>query len=278
MIGRILVLGATGTIGAPLVAALVAGGQQVRAASRQAASMPGAEPVHFDYADPSTIAPAFEGVDRVFVLVPAGTLDIVGLVRPVLQEAARRKVKVVLLSVLGADADDNIPYRQLELSLERGAVPFVILRPNWFADNFHTFWRAGVSRGVIAVPAADGKSSFIDARDIAASAAAALASDRFDGKAFNLTGPQALSYAEAAAILSRALGREIVYTAVDDRTFIDGLVAAGLAPDYAAFLASIFHPVREGWTAGVTGDVQALTGRLPRPLEVYAADHVGLWG
>ena len=111
----------------------------------------------------------------------------------------------------------SIPYRQVEIAIEKSGVPYVILRPNWFADNFHIFWKAGIDHGVIAVPAAEGKTSFIDSRDIAASAAAALTSSRFDGKAFNLTGPAALSYGEAAEILSAVLGRKIAYQPLDHR-------------------------------------------------------------
>ena len=105
------------------------------------------------------------------------------------------------------------------------------------------------------------------------SAAAALRTDRFDGQAFNLTGPEALGYAEAATILSAATGRPIRYLSVDDAAFIATLTDAGMPKDYAAFLASIFHPVREGWTAAVTGDVATLTGAVPRRLAEYAAYH-----
>ena len=187
--------------------------------------------------------------------------------------AAARRVKLVMLSVLGADADDANPYRRGEIALVASGTPYVILRPNWFADNFHSFWLAGIRLGVIAVPAAEGRTSFIDARDIAASAAAALRTDRFDGQAFNLTGPEALGYAEAATILSAATGRPIRYLSVDDAAFIATLTDAGMPKDYAAFLASIFHPVREGWTAAVTGDVATLTGAVPRRLAEYAAYH-----
>lgn len=150
----------------------------------------------------------------------------------------------------------------------------MILRPNWFADNFHSYWKAGVDQGVIAVPAGEGKSSFIDARDIAASAAAALTSSEFDGKAFNLTGPEAIGYADAATILSDVLGKPVQYIPVDDASFIDAVAAAGVPRDYAEFLASIFYPVREGWTAVVTGDVEALTGATPISVEQYAKDHI----
>lgn len=274
MAGKILVVGATGNIGRPLVAALVAKGEEVKAASRAGTPVDGAEGVVFDIADPATFGPALEGVDRAFVMLPTGSLAIKELLVPVIEAAAARGAKVVLLSVLGADADDEIPYRQAELALEREGTPWVVLRPNWFSDNFHTFWKPGIDHGVIALPAGEGKSSFIDARDIAASAAAALTTDRFDGRAFDLTGPQALGYADAAAILSTLLGKPVAYQAIDDDAFVAMLTGAGVPEAYGRFLASIFYPVREGWTARVTDAVETLTGRPPRSVESYAKDHL----
>lgn len=274
MSGKILVLGAGGNVGRPLVKALLARGEAVKAASRSGAAVDGAEGVVFDIANPATHAAAFEGVDRAYVMLPAGNVQAQALLMPVVNALIARKIKIVFQSVFGVDADDTIPYRQIELAIERAGVPFVILRPNWFADNFHTYWKAGVDHGVIAMPAAQGKTSFIDARDIADSAAAALTSQRFDGKAFNLTGPGALGYGEAAALLSEVTGKPIVYQATDDASFIAMLTGAGVPNDYASFLASIFHPVREGWTAAVTDHVQQLTGQAPRNLRRYALDHV----
>jgi uncharacterized protein YbjT (DUF2867 family) len=275
MAGKILVLGATGNVGKPLVAELVAKGEPVKAASRSGKALAGAESVRFDFADEATFGPALEGVDRAYVLAPTGTLDTIGTLLPFLKAATERKVKIVLQSVFGVDADDSIPYRQVELFLERSGTPFVILRPNWFTDNFQLFWLEGIKHGVISVPAGQGKSSFIDVRDIAASAAAALTSSRFDGQAFNLTGPEALSYGEASAILSRASGRAIAYKPATDAEFVVTLVGAGVPKAYAEFLASIFHPVREGWTAAVSNAVQTLTGRAPRSVEAYAKENAG---
>lgn len=273
MSGKILVIGATGQIGRPLVAELVAKGEKVKAASRTATPMDGAEAVVFDLSKPETIGSALDGVDRLFLLVPGGNLNSVELTAPVIEAAAERKIKIVLMTVFGVDADDSIPYRQIELALVKTGVPHVILRPNWFADNFHSYWIHGVKSGTIAVPAGEGKSSFIDVRDIAASAAAALTTAQHDGKAFNLTGPEALGYADAAAILSKVLGRTIAYQPIDDATFVNGLTGAGVPADYANFLASIFYPVREGWTAQVTDGVKTLTGKTPRSVEQYAKDH-----
>ncbi|MFD2264422.1 SDR family oxidoreductase [Lacibacterium aquatile] len=273
MAGKILVLGASGNVGQPLVQALLAKGEAVKAASRSGKAIAGAEGVTFDYADPATFEAAFAGVDRVFVMSPAGYVNVRDLLLPVVEAAVARKVKIVLQSVFGVDADDSIPYRQMEIVLEKSGVPYVILRPNWFADNFHGYWKAGIDHGAIAVPAGNGKSSFIDVRDIADSAAAALTTSRFDGKAFNLTGPEAVGYGEAAALLSRVLGKPVAYQAIDDAAFVSLLTGAGVPADYANFLAAIFHPVREGWTSPVSEGVETLTGHKPRSLETYAQDN-----
>jgi len=273
MTGKVLVLGATGNVGAPLVSQLVAGGHAVKAASRHATPVAGAEAARFDYANPATFDAALDGVSRAYVLAPGGTVDPKPVLMPFLTRAVERRIGVVLQTVLGVDADDSIPYRQIELFLQRAGTPVVILRPNWFADNFHTSLLEGIRHGVIAVPAADGRSSFIDTRDIAASAAAVLTTERFDGQAFNLTGPAALSYSDAAEVLSRVAGRPIVYTPIDDEAFVKMLTGAGVPADYAQLLAVIFAPVREGWMAGVTDAVQTLTGRAPRSVEQYAIDH-----
>ncbi len=271
---KVLVLGASGHVGQPLVAELLAKGEQVKAASRSGKAFGAAEGVVFDFADPTTFDAAFDGVDRAYVMLPGGYVESKALLEPVIQAAAERNVKVVFQSVLGVDADDSIPYRQVEIALENSGVPYVILRPNWFADNFHTYWKAGIDQGVIGVPAGDGKSSFIDVRDIASSAAAALTTDRFDNQAFNLTGPEALSYAQAAQKISAALGKPVVYQAMEESAFCDLLKSVGVPADYAEFLTSIFYPVREGWTAGVSDAVATLTDKAPRSLDEYIADHL----
>lgn len=271
---KILVLGATGTVGRPLVKGLLARGEAVKAASRSGQSVEGAEGTSFDFGKPQTIAAALEGVDRAYMLMPAGYMNVQALLLPFIEAAAQRKIKVVFQSVIGVDADHVIPYRQVEIALEKSGTPYVILRPNWFSDNFHAFWKQGLDHGQIALPAAEGKSSFIDARDIADSAIAALTSTAFDSMAFNLNGPEALTYAQAAVILSEVIGKPLHYTATSDEAFIEMLKSGGVPADYAAFMASIFYPVRAGWTGAVTDDVATLTGKKPRTLRTYAQDNL----
>lgn len=276
MSGKVLVLAANGNVGAKVVAGLLAKGEKVRAASRSGKAPSGAEGVVFDYADPATFAPAFEGVDRAFFILSAGVMTTVETLKPLIEIAAARKVKVVLMTAFGVDADDSIPYRQAEILLEKSGTPYVIVRPNWFTDNFVTYWGEGIKHGVIAVPAGEGKSAFIDTRDIADSVVAALTTSAHDGKSFNLTGPDALSYGEAAALISKATGKEVNYIAVTDDAFVSQLVGFGVPEAYARFLAAIFYPVREGWTAAVTPAVQTLTGKAPRSVAAWVAENAAV--
>src|SRR5688572_5012602 len=106
MSGKILVIGATGNVGAPLVAELLRRGEKVKAASRNAAAQlpSGAEAVRLDLADPATFEPALSGVDRIYALAPTGTIDVLGALKPLVEVAAARGVKVVLQTALGVDA------------------------------------------------------------------------------------------------------------------------------------------------------------------------------
>jgi uncharacterized protein YbjT (DUF2867 family) len=274
----ILVIGSTGNVGRALTEELVRSGETVRAATRnpsQWSARTGIEPVRFDYADPGTFA--LEGVDRVFMIGPPSPEPHKVMI-PFLEAATGGCRKVVLMTAMGTQFDDSGSLRQAELALERSGSPFVILRPNWFMDNFHTSWLAPTQQaGVIPLPAANARTSLIDARDIAASAAVALRTDRFNGRAFTLTGPEALTYAEAAAILSKAAGREIRYVPVDDESFVKSLVDAGVPADLARYLAVLFGFVRQGATAGVSPAVEELTGRPPRTLGQYVKDHASAW-
>ncbi|WP_219993912.1 SDR family oxidoreductase [Aestuariibacter sp. GS-14] len=268
---KIAVLGANGTVGQHIVPALVAAGHTVFAASRSGKTVEGVTGVAVDYDSPASFDTLFSAVDVAYVMLPTGYVDIETKLLPVVALAAEHGVKVVFQSVFGVDADDSIPYRKVELALEASGTPYVILRPNWFMDNFHSFWLAGIQHGELALPAGDAQTSFIDARDIADSAVAALTNDRFDGKAFNLTGGEALSYAEAIKLISDAIDKPVTYVANSAAAFTNGLINVGVPADYAHFLAAIFEPVAAGYTAAISGDVLQLTGHQPRRFADYLA-------
>ena len=275
---RTLVLGATGTVASHLTRLLAEAGHPVTAATRSPESYDGpGEPVRFDLADASTWGAALEGVGRVFVLSPPGYADQYVALAPFLEHVfANADIdRVVTMTAQGVDASDAIPFRRLELLIEASGKTFVHLRPTWFSQNFHTFWGHGVREfGALALPAADATVPFVDTRDIAASAFAALTRDDIElDRAYEPTGPAALTHTEAAAVLSEALGRTITYTAITDDAFREQLAPSGLPADYIELLVGLFQAMRAGGGVRQTGDVEALTGRAPIDLATYARDY-----
>lgn len=271
-----LVIGSTGTVGAHVVQGLRDRGHTVRAATRDPARAPdGTTGVALDLADAASFASALDGVDGVFLLSPTGHVDPHGFLAPFVKATAERASRIVLMTAQGVDVSDEIPLRKLELEVAKTGVPHAVLRPTWFSDNFASYWGHGIrTEGRIAVPAADARTAFVDARDIGASAAALLAGDPSAlGRSYVVTGPEALTYAEAASILSDVIGRDVRYDAVDEATFVNGLVAAGLTDAYAGLLAMLFGAVRAGAASATTDTVERLTGRAPRSLATWAQDH-----
>lgn len=271
----IFIVGATGTVGRRLVRRLTDRGTPVRAATRTPSTYEGPESagaVRFDYLDPETWSAALGDADRAFVLAPSDT-DAYSQIVPFLDAAADAAIEhVVLMTAMGVDqAPDETPLRRAELTLMDRALDATILRPNWFMQNFTTFWRGMIEAdGVMRLPAGDAATSFIDADDIAAVAEAALVEDEHADEAYTLTGPDALTYHEAASILSEAWGRTVQYEPVDDEEAHRILTAAGLDDDYAEMLIGLFQNVRAGHAAPVTQAVRTVTGHAPRSLEDFA--------
>ena len=232
-----------------------------------------------DLASQAGVKAAFEGVDRAFVLSPPGYANQEALLAPLIDEAKARGLdKVVLMSAMGANADENSPLRKAERRLEASGLAYNIIRPNWFMQNFNTFWLHGIqSAGQILLPVGSAKGSFIDARDIAAVAARLLTSDAFANRDFDLTGPRALDHAEVAAILTQATGRPIGYTDITPEAMLQGLMGAGLPKDYADMLLLILGFFKAGYAERTTDAVLQITGRAPRTIEQYAKDYRTSW-
>jgi uncharacterized protein YbjT (DUF2867 family) len=272
-----LVVGASGTVGSELSRLLAAQGETViKATSRQ----PGAaDQVHLDLVSHAGLKAAFEGIDRAFFLAPPGHANQEALLAPLIDEAnARGLKKVVLMTAMGANLDDNAPMRKAERRLEASRLAYNIIRPNWFMQNFNTFWLHGIqTAGQIFLPVGAAKGSFVDARDIAAVAARLLTSDAFVNRDFDLTGARALDHAEVAAILTQATGKPIGFTDIAPEAMLQSLLGAGLPQDYAAFLVLILGYFKAGYSERTTDAVQKITGQAPRTIEQYAKDYRANW-
>ncbi|MGE4133318.1 MAG: NmrA family NAD(P)-binding protein [Bdellovibrionales bacterium] len=274
----ILVVGASGMVGSELVRRLKSDGYKVRSTTSKAVKNSN-EQVHINLATGEGIKDAFEGVDRAFFLSPPGYADQYAMLSPLIQESKRRGLKkVVLMTAMGANAVETSPFRRAELDLERAALNYNIIRPNWFLQNFHTFWMHGIStQDKILLPAGQAKVSFIDARDIAATAAVLLTSDKFDRQAFDLTGPESIDHAQVASAISRIAGRKISYEDIAPEAFTEGLKGAGLPRDYVQFLGMIMGFLKEGYNERRTNSVKEITGQAPRSIENYVNDYQNVY-
>ncbi|MFE6615547.1 NAD(P)H-binding protein [Amycolatopsis sp. NPDC057786] len=274
----VLVTGGTGKTGTALVELLRGNGMPVRVASRDpSAGDPDA--IRFDWDDPATHPTALRGVDRVFLVPPTNTVDPLPPVRPFLAEARRLGVRRVVL--LGSAIElPNAP-GALELAAQVRARPgWVVLRASGFMQNFlspHPIGERIRRHGEIRTAADDGRVGWIDARDIAAAAAALLTEPDVGLSDHLLTGPKTLSYRDAAAIITARTGRpvRVVSIGVDEQAA--HYRAAGLPAEFAAAIAAVEDGIRAGREDRVSTAVLDLTGRPPRTFAEFVQEHATEW-
>ncbi len=275
----VLVTGGTGKTGKTLVRLLRDAGVRARAASRSPAT---ADPdaLRFDWNDPTTFGPALDGTDRVFLLPPVESVDPLPLVEPFLRRAQRAGVqRIVMLG--SAIVLPNAP-SAVELAAQVQAQPGgVVLRASGFMQNFlrpHPLAEHIHRRGEILTAAGDGKLGWVDARDIAASAAALLADPKVDVRSdYLITGPHGLSYPQAARIITAQTGRQVRVERITEEEQASGYRASGMPPEFAAALAAVERGIKEGRQDHVSTAVLELTGRPPRTFAEFVSDHAYEW-
>ncbi|EQA46928.1 NAD(P)H-binding protein, PF13460 family [Leptospira broomii serovar Hurstbridge str. 5399] len=280
---KIFVYGGTGLVSGFIVDLLLASGHEVYAGTRNPLTGARKPNLHWVFADalqPDKGLEVLEKVDRAFFLSPPGYTDQYAILNPWLEKAKLRKLdKVVLMSAMGVEhAPPEAPFRKLEIAFENSGLPFTILRPNWFMQNFHTFWISGILKDKkIYFPGGEAKTSFIDARDIASSAVSALLNDSFNGKGIALTGREALTHREVADKISNATGLAVSYVDITAEDFKKGLLQAGLSEDYANFMVYIAGALKEGYSSPVLTSVKEMTGKDPIKFDEYALDNKAAW-
>ncbi len=281
---RVLVTGATGNVGQEVVKLLAASGAPVAAAVRNPAQVQdripaGVAPRLFDFTAPETFAAAFAGIQRLFLVRPPAISDVKRDLRPALAAARQAGVEqVTFLSLQGIERNRFAPHHAIEALIRELGFTYTFLRAGFFMQNLNVAHRAEIrDRGEICIPAGDGRTSFIDVRDIAAVAALALTEDGHAGKAYTLTGGAALTYGEVAAIMSEELGRSVRYTRPGLWQFIRSRRRQGEALGYILVVAGIYTTVRLGRASGITQDTARLLGRPPIPLRQYVKEYRVCW-
>lgn len=282
----ILITGATGTNGSELVKQLSNDGVRVRALVRsraKASAIEGAnvEIVEGDLGKPETLDAALAGVEKVFLLT-SPTERMAEQEGNMIEAAKRAGVgHVVKFSAIGADV--NAPYLlgrmhgEVEKQLADSGIAYTLLKPNGFMQNTLGFASTIASQGAFYAPLKDAKVSYVDARDIVAVAAKTLTGTGHEGKAYEITGPEALSNHDIAEKLSVALDTKVAYVDVPPDAARQGMLAVGMSEWLADALIELFAFYTGGHAAMVTNTVSEVAKKEPTTFDQFARDHAHIF-
>jgi uncharacterized protein YbjT (DUF2867 family) len=237
--------------------------------------------VAVDPGDVDSIRAALTGAQKAFSLSPLDS-DYAAPFGINFVEAAKQAgiEHIVRASALGAGMAQPITmntwHREVEQAVEASGIPYTVVRPNYFMQNYVSVAAPTVrAQNAFYLPHGDGAISSIDVRDVGEVVATVLTERGHEGMVYDLTGAEALSHHDAARILSRLTGRTIAYLAVPDDAARQGMREMGLAPDIIEGLLELARVIREGgYPSEVHPAVEQVTGRRPRSFERFAKDHL----
>lgn len=282
------VTGASGTLSSEVIRQLESAKAPFRGAyfsnkQAEAARARGIEAVIIDYNRPETLRAAFQGCDKLFLLGP-NALNQSELERNAVEAAKAVGVRhIVKQSVMGAVEESYSlakVHRPVEKAIESSGLAWTFLRPNSFMQNAVTFMGKTI-RAEAAFYSASGqaKISHVDVRDIAAVAVKVLTGPNYEGKAYTMSGHEALTYDELASELSKALGRPISHINLSPSDLKSGMLAEGMPEAIADQMLDLERYFREGRASRITDDIKQVTGREPRRFAEYVRETAatGVW-
>jgi uncharacterized protein YbjT (DUF2867 family) len=282
---RVLVTGAVGNVGREVVRAIAARRHELRAADLSVDGIhamhgDGVDAAALDYEVHETFAPALEGCDAVFLVRPPAIACMESTLLPFIDVAIERGVKhIVFLSCAGAGTNKLIPHHAVEKHLAARKISHTLLRPGFFSQNLGAAYRDDIaSEGRLFLPAGRSRVAFVDIRDIAE-----LAALVFDdpaphvNQAYECTGPEALSFEEAARLMTDVIRRPIRYEAASIAGYVRHLHLRGLPLAQIAVQTVLHVGLRFGQTAKIDPTLERLLGRRPRTLATYVRESAELW-
>jgi uncharacterized protein YbjT (DUF2867 family) len=285
----ILVTGATGTLGSEVVKQLSSATLTVniKAAVHSTQNVKKlkdgdrVEVVLIDYNKPETLKEALNQVDKLFLLTP-DVPNAHELASNMAIEAKKAGIgHIVKQSVMGADLEVDVGtlrlHRQAEKIIEQSGIPFTFLRPNEFMQNFINFHSPSIkNNNAFYLPLEDAKVSLVDVRDIAAVAVKSLTEDRndnHDNKTYLITGPEALSYHQAAEILSNATNKKISYVNISEEEARGAMKGMGMSDWIINTISELYDYFRKGNASKVSSAVEEVTGKKPISFSQFAKDY-----
>lgn len=263
-----LILGGTGKVGRRLGIRIAALGHTARIASRSAGD------VRFDWRDRATYPDAVRDVEGVFIVGPGSATDWSPLLSDLLGRAKLAGVRhVVLLSARGVEFMPGGVVARAELALAEGGIPWTILRPTHFAQNFSEAMFVP-EQGRIHAPVGAARHPFVDVRDIADVAARVLIDGGQLDEVVELSGPRALGFDEAAAVLARARGEAVAYVAEDRDAHERRLLDAGAPAAYVTWRMAMLDGIAAGRDGYLSDGVEQVLGRPATSFERWAHEEV----
>ncbi len=235
--------------------------------------------VRADLHDPATLAAAFAGVQRVF-LVSSPTRDQLTVETNAIVAAERAGVEYIVkvsnLPVVGLDFGLHGNHRAIERRLAASPIASTVLQPSFFASVLLR-QVALLARGRLVLPTGQGRIAWIDPRDVAEVGAALLADSATPSNALRLTGPEALTADDLATRIELAVGRDIVVVRPDLVRWRDGLLASGMDPWLVESTVHLYEAVANGALGDVLPDVERTLHRPARPIEGWLREVLASW-
>ncbi|MFJ5289632.1 SDR family oxidoreductase [Streptomyces sp. NPDC088348] len=278
----IVVTGATGALGLLVIDELLATvpADQVAVVVRNkekaaALAARGVELRIADYDDPASLKGAFRPGERVLLISGSEVGRRVPQHTAVVEAAKAAGVaQLAYTGVLGgpgADFQLAAEHKVTEQLILDSGLPYTFLRNGWYNENYTENLAPVLEHGAVVASAGDGRVASAARADYAAAAAAVLTSDGHLGRVYELSGDVAWSFAEYAAEVAKASGKEIAYRNVPAATHQEILVGAGLPEAFAAILVDVDAAIERGLLAGTSGDLARLTGRPTTPIAASVA-------
>jgi uncharacterized protein YbjT (DUF2867 family) len=277
---HILVTGASGNIGTPLV-------QLLRDANARFSTLRSKGPADASthvasYSNVDALTRAFEGVDTLFLLLPLveNKLELAANAALAAKRAGVRHI--IRSSGAGANAASSFALPRLQGQIDEllaaTGIATTFIRPAGFMQNFSTFMAGQVKAGTVYAAHGDAKQSLVDTRDIAAVAAALLQNPgAHAGKAYTITGGESLSTQEFLDAISKATGQNVHYQAVSFEQAEQAMAGMGMPGWLVDLMDSLNRVVVAGYAAGISPDTAQLLARPPITAQAFAQDHLAAW-
>ncbi|HKL41083.1 MAG TPA: SDR family oxidoreductase [Clostridia bacterium] len=286
---KILITGATGNMGQETIRELlkinnenleiIAGVRNIAKAKKELSKFAGVKFRKFDFMDNQSMEISLNGINQVLLIRPPAISQVKEYILPFIKMVKMNAVEqIVFLSLQGVEKNPIVPHYKIEKYIKEADIPYTFLRPSFFMQNLSTTHRLEIKENnEIFIPAGNGRTNFIDVRDIAEVAALVLTQKGHLNKGYELTGRRGYTYEEIANMLSVILGRKITYKNPSILEFFYRKRKEGMATAKIIVMIGLYTVSKLGKANHKTETLKQLIYREPRDFRTFAQDNKNIW-